>query len=68
MTDTTTIEITTEQKRDLDNLKHSESESYKDVLQRLIDGYSAESELDESRVRELAREEINDLVTFKALE
>ena len=65
---TTTIEITADQKAALDDRKRAESESYKSVLQRLIDGHSQESKLSETRVRELAREEINDLVTMRALE
>lgn len=67
MTDTTTIEIRKEQKRELDGLKRANSESYKEVLQRLIDGYDGAGGMDESRVRELAREEISDRVVGEAL-
>ena len=66
--DTTTIEITDAQRQRLDDLKLTASESNKDVLQRLIESYSQEPDLTESRVREIAREEITDRVTFKALE
>jgi hypothetical protein len=69
MTDTTTIEIEVAQKDELDSLKDTNSESYKSVLQRLIDDYSnATGELDEARIRELAREEITDNVIGRALE
>lgn len=68
MSNTTTIEITTEQKAALDERKRTDSESYKSVLQRLIDSHSTTTELTETRVRELAREEINQLVTVRALE
>lgn len=40
MTDTTTIEITTEQKQALDDLKAHDSEAYKSVIGKLIAGYS----------------------------
>ncbi len=66
--DTTTIEITDAQRQRLDDLKLTASESNKDVLQRLIDSYNQEADLTETRVREIAREEITDRVTFKALE
>lgn len=68
MTDTTTIEIRTEQKDALDGLKLSDSESYKDVLQRLIDSYGTADGLTEDRVRELAAEVVTDRVVFEALE
>lgn len=54
MTDTTTIEITKEQKNALDDLKASSSESYKDVLARLINDHSVGVSEDEAR--EIARE------------
>ena len=41
--ETTTIEVTTEQAETLEDLKRDSSESYKSVLQVLIDGYSDES-------------------------
>jgi len=66
--DTTTIELRTDQKAQLDDLKHGD-ESYKSVLQRLIEEYRASGgQLDESRVREVAREEITDRVRREALE
>lgn len=65
---TTTIQITTEQKEVLDSLKRDDSESYKSVLQELIDGYSNTTGLDETRVRQIAVEEINERVTHRALE
>jgi hypothetical protein len=69
MTDTTTIEIYTDQKTELDDLKLTDSESYKSVLQRLIESHSeGEGAIDETRVRELAREEIQDGVIMEALE
>jgi len=50
MTDTTTIEITTEQKEQLDNLKAVDSEAYKNVIARLLDGYSNAKSEDTSDV------------------
>jgi len=41
--ETTTIEVTTEQAETLEDLKRDSSESYKSVLQVLIDGYSDDS-------------------------
>lgn len=40
MTDTTTIEITTEQKDALDDLKSHKREAYKSVIADLLNGYS----------------------------
>lgn len=69
MSDTTTIEIKDEQKRVMNGLKYGENEPYKDVLQRLIEDYSGSSEvLNEDRVRQVAREEIRDVVVREALE
>ena len=68
MTDTTTIEINDDQRQTLGDLKVANSESNKDVLQRLIDDYNNPNELTENRVRELAREEIADRVVREALE
>ena len=58
--DTTTIEITKAQKATLDDLKHSNSESYKDVLQMLIGSHSQESDsnLDENDVRNIVTREL----------
>jgi len=68
MTDTTTIEITQAQKEALDDRKRADSESYKGVLQRLIESHSDEPELTESRVQEIARAEVRDAVRMEALE
>lgn len=48
MTDTTTIEITTEQKQALDDLKAHDKEAYKSVIGKLIAGYST-AKSDESK-------------------
>jgi len=64
--ETTTIEITVDQKAELNKMKRG---SYKDALQVLIENYDKGGEsLDEGRVRELAREEITDRVVMEALE
>ena len=42
MTDTTTIEITKDQKAELAALKQHARESYKTVIQRLLDGSDAD--------------------------
>jgi len=66
--DTTTIEIRRDQKTQLDDIKQGD-ESYKSVLQRIIEDYrSGGKSLDESRVRELTREEVNQMVVLEALE
>lgn len=64
MTETTTIEITQAQKAELDTLKTSEGEAYKGVLQRLIEHYNNNPEVDETRVREI----VADMVVVEALE
>jgi len=72
MSDTTTIEIRSEQKASLDELKQHQGEPYKSVLQSLITHYRANNTdgegMGESRVRELAREEVNQMVVLEALE
>lgn len=68
MSETTTIQIYQSQKTDLDNLKVTGSESYKDVLQRLIENYDGAPDLTEREVREIARDEINEKVRLEALE
>jgi hypothetical protein len=40
MADTTTIEITTGQKAELDDLKSHDREAYKSVIADLLEGYS----------------------------
>ena len=48
MMETTTIEIRTDQKAQLDELKQVDSESYKSVLQRLIEDYRSLQESNEA--------------------
>jgi len=68
MANTTTIEIKSDQKQQLDELKHGD-ESYKSILQAIIEDYRSNSQsLDETRVRELAREVVRDKVVMEALE
>lgn len=68
MTDTTTIEITTAQRRELREIAQGD-ESFKSVLQRLIDDYRTNGNgLDEARVREIATEVVTDRVRLEALE
>jgi hypothetical protein len=66
----TTIEITKTQKQTLDTFKNGDKETYREVLQRIMDSYSenGNTELDETRVREISRETVNDIVTPRALE
>jgi predicted CopG family antitoxin len=67
MTDTTTIEITKAQKAQLDELKTGSKESYKDVLQRLIDGYDTDGDdMTEATVRSIANEQITERVVPEA--
>lgn len=69
MTETTTIEIRTDQR---DWLNEHKGKSYKSLLDELIESYenamTDKESISESRVRELAREEINDNVVLEALE
>lgn len=66
--DNTTIQIRTEQKRALDDLKEVSDESYKSVLQRLIDEYNntSQNDLTEARVREIVNEQIAERVVAEA--
>lgn len=69
MVDTTTIEITNGQKAELDQLKRADSESYKEVLQRLIDANSESvGVVDATQAREIATEVVTDRVVPEALE
>ena len=45
MSDTTTIEITHEQKAQLDELKEHSRESYKSVLEKLVESWQGENEI-----------------------
>jgi hypothetical protein len=45
MTDTTTIEITKNQKAQLDELKAHSRESYKSVLEKLVESWQGENEI-----------------------
>jgi len=67
VTELKTITIYPEQKAQLDELKKAENESYQSVVDRLIENYEASaSELSESRVREIVREEVSDAVIPEA--
>jgi len=69
MTDKTTIAMSASTKSKLTELKRVDGESFESVVLMLIANYSEEdSGLDETRVREIAQEEINDKVTMRALE
>jgi hypothetical protein len=70
MNDRTTIQLTDTTKADLDELKRADRESYESVVQMLIAHYnnSQSGEKGESRMREIAREEIMDRVVREALE
>ena len=62
--DTTTISITKAQKAELNKMGFG---SYKAALQELITNYK-QSNLSESRVREIAQEEIAERVVYEAQE
>ena len=64
MSDTTTIEITLDQQAELNKMGFG---SYKAALQELIENYK-QSNLTESRVREIAQEEIAERVVYEAQE
>ena len=68
--DTTTIEITTEQKAELNKMGFG---SYKAALQQLIENYDQESgvlltDAQRGEVREIALDVVNDRVIREALE
>ena len=68
--DTTTIEITTEQKAELNKMGFG---SYKAALQQLIESYDQESgvlltDAQRGEVREIALDVVNDRVIREALE
>lgn len=70
MAETTTIEITTEQKAELNRMGFG---SYKAALQELIDSYDVESgklltDAQRGEVREIALDVVNDRVVYEALE
>lgn len=63
----TTIQITGEQKGALDDLKHTDGETYRSVLQRLIDAYeSDDADVTEARAREIAEGVVADRVVPEA--
>ena len=66
--ETTTVEVSREIKDDLDSLKIVDSESYKGVVGRLLENHDEKAEVDEARARDIAREEINRMVTHRELE
>jgi len=69
--DRTTIQLQEATKDDLDTLKRVDGESYDSIVKMLIANYNNSQEgrdMDESRVRELAREEVTDMVVLEALE
>ncbi|AGM11120.1 hypothetical protein M196_gp26 [Halorubrum tailed virus 4] len=71
MTDTTTIEVTTEQKAALNSMGYG---SYKAALQRLIDSYNEGdggellTDAQRGEAREIALDVVNDRVVRDALE
>lgn len=63
----TTIQITDDQKGALDGLKQTDGETYRSVLQRLIDAYeSDDADVTETRVREIAEGVVADRVVPEA--
>lgn len=63
----TTIQITDDQKSALDDLKQTGGETYRSVLQRLIDAYDSEGvAVDEARAREIAEAVVADRVVPEA--
>jgi myosin-crossreactive antigen len=70
MNNRTTIQLTETTKDDLEALKRADGESYESVVRMLIAHYnnSQSDTVDESRMREIAREEITDRVVREALE
>lgn len=67
---TTTIEINTGQRRLLDEIKNHERETYKSVINRLIEESGVDEPRDkpisEARAREIVREEIKERVISEA--
>jgi len=63
----TTIQITDEQKLELDDLKQTDGETYRSVLQRLIDAYeSDDADVTEARAREIAESVVAERVVPEA--
>lgn len=68
--DITTIQVTESQREQLASMKEG-NETYRSLIDRIIGVYEDEYEsgdVDESRVREITRDEINNRVTSEALE
>lgn len=66
----TTIQVTEDQREQLADMKEG-NETYRSLISRVIDVYNDEynsGDIDETRAREIARDEINSLVTTEALE
>lgn len=70
MTDHTTIQVTKDQREELERLKEQGGyNSLKSVIAELLEtGEITLAGIDESEARKIAREEINDKVAYKALE
>jgi dihydroneopterin aldolase len=63
----TTIQITDAQKSALDDLKQTDGETYRSVLQRLIDSYESDDvDVTEARAREIAEAVVADRVVPEA--
>ena len=59
MTDTTTIEITDEQKAQLQELKQHDRESYKAVIGRLLEGVDPTEGVDPEAIAEAIKNELS---------
>lgn len=71
MENKTTIQLIDATKEELEALKEGDKETFDSVVWRLIEYYNQNSEdtdISESRVRKIAREEINERVVLEALE
>jgi predicted CopG family antitoxin len=68
MSDTTTIQLRKSTKQNLAHLKRADGESFDSVVERLIAKYDEprSGDMDETRVRELIREEITENVVREA--
>lgn len=62
----TTIQLDESTKAQLEQLKRVDGESYDSIVQLLIANYDGEGQLSESRVREIANEQITERVVMEA--
>lgn len=66
MSGTTTIRISTTVKKELDELKNFEKESYEDVIERLVNTAKEDQELDAEEIKQIEKS-LEDLKKGRAI-